>query len=374
MNKIGLLLFLFFFYSCSHYSSEIETVLKQSGRNCKELKKVLSHYEREPFDSLKLRAAEFLILNMPGKCSERGEDIKHITANYLINNIELAFEVWYKRPWGKYISFETFCEEILPYRVGEESLENWRKKTLASFAGLDSVLNNPEMTAVEACRLVNQALPKFQYDDDFPHMNFSQLMATLRGSCVEMATLAIFSMRALGIPVAVEFYPLGINRHSGHTWNSVSDSSGKHIAFMATETDPGKLSLPDEPVKVYRYTYSLEHSIKTTDHTISQLLRRGFGAIDITGEYFDVSNVDVELKYPLAISSDYVYLAYRDLEQWQPIAWTVDSGHTVRFSSLKRNQFYLPVYYVSGTQTPAGSAFWLDESGTVTEVSLDFFD
>ncbi len=374
MNKIFPFLFLCFFCSCAHYSSEMEAVLKQSGHNRKELKKVLRHYEREPADSLKLRAAEFLILNMPGKGSEHGEDLKQITADYLINNVDLAFKVWHERPWGKYISFATFCEEILPYRVGEESLENWREEALSHFAELDSVLNNPEMTAVEACRIVNQTLLNFQYDENYSSLGFSELMATARGSCVEMASIAVFSMRALGIPVALEFYPFGINRHRGHTWNSVSDSSGKHIAFMGTEAEPGKFALPDEPVKVYRTTYNLKYAIQTDKNHIPILLKGGFGARDITNQYFDVCNVDVEIKYPLASSPDYVFLACRDSEQWKPVAWAVNSEHSVRFSSLRKNRFYLPFYSVDGVQTPAGSAFWLDESGTTAEIPLDFFD
>ena len=61
------------------------------------------------------------------------EDVKFITSEYLINNIELAFKVWMEQPWGKNISFDVFCEEILPYRVGKEPLENWREKVLIAF-------------------------------------------------------------------------------------------------------------------------------------------------------------------------------------------------------------------------------------------------
>ncbi|MDR1223854.1 MAG: hypothetical protein LBL07_13410, partial [Tannerella sp.] len=204
--------------SCSTpYSNELEAVLDQAGKNRRELEKVLKHYGQNPADSLKLRAAEFLIVNMPGKHSEyydapwndvatvclrwtsssdkqrmldtyktgepvRQEDVNCITSEYLINNIELAFKVWQERPWGKQIPFDAFCEEILPYRVGVESLENWRGKALAGFADLDTVLNKPATTSVEACRIVNNIIPRFRMDNDFPPMNFSQLMASTRGT------------------------------------------------------------------------------------------------------------------------------------------------------------------------------------------------
>jgi hypothetical protein len=51
------------------YSPEINAVLFQAGDNRSQLEKVLKHYSRNPSDSLKLRAAEFLIANMPGKYS-----------------------------------------------------------------------------------------------------------------------------------------------------------------------------------------------------------------------------------------------------------------------------------------------------------------
>ena len=117
-------------------------VLKLAGKNRHELERVINHYKTAPEDSLKLKAAEFLILNMPGKYTEsydapwedvatvnlrwssssdkskvietynigemiREDDIHHITADYLISNIELAFQVWRDKPWGKHISFET---------------------------------------------------------------------------------------------------------------------------------------------------------------------------------------------------------------------------------------------------------------------------
>jgi hypothetical protein len=134
----------------------------------------------------------------------RRSDINHITAEYLIANIDLAFQVWNDKPWGKYISFDTFCEEILPYRVGTEPLENWREKVLASFADINKALKEDSLiTAVEACSRVNDLLPRFRLDKDFSNMNFTQLMATTRGPCDNQAALAAFVMRGLGIPVTI---------------------------------------------------------------------------------------------------------------------------------------------------------------------------
>jgi hypothetical protein len=204
----------------------------------------LKHYGRNPSDSLKLRAAEFLIVNMPDKESRYydaplenvasallrwtsssdkqlirdayglgelivREDVKYITDDYLIENIELAFKVWQEQPWGKYISFDTFCEDILPYRVSTEPLENWRAKALASFHDLNlSFRKQPDISAVEACTQLNRLLPQFRIDKDFMPMSYSMLMATTRNTCNGIAAVTIFAMRALGIPVIQDYTPL----------------------------------------------------------------------------------------------------------------------------------------------------------------------
>ncbi|MGV8139590.1 MAG: hypothetical protein AB2L20_30710 [Mangrovibacterium sp.] len=68
MTRILCFLFVFFFISaCSRHSPEMEEVLQLAGDNRGELEKVLKHYALG--DSLKYRAAEFLIMNMPGKYS-----------------------------------------------------------------------------------------------------------------------------------------------------------------------------------------------------------------------------------------------------------------------------------------------------------------
>ncbi|MDR0713198.1 MAG: hypothetical protein LBF89_02920, partial [Bacteroidales bacterium] len=70
MKNITLFILLFVCaFSCTRYSPEIEAVLQQAGDNRSELEKVLKHYGENHSDSLKLRAAEFLIVNMPGKYS-----------------------------------------------------------------------------------------------------------------------------------------------------------------------------------------------------------------------------------------------------------------------------------------------------------------
>ena len=166
-KKTIILLWLVTAYSCSNYSSRLKAVLDYSGTNRAELEKVLDHYSQDPADSLKLKASIFLIENMPGHYTFGGpymksyneqlgllkncpyyekkiiqmvpfdhigyrqqldiqEDVKYIKADFLIHQIELAFNQWQTRPWNEGVDFENFKEYLLPYRVENEPLDYWR--------------------------------------------------------------------------------------------------------------------------------------------------------------------------------------------------------------------------------------------------------
>jgi len=391
INYFILFNFLFlslFFCACTSYPEASENALRQAGNNRKELEKVLKHYSRSPADSLKFRAAEFLIANMPGKYSEymdgqwsdiatvylrwtsssnkqmvldtygldetvRKDDVTHITAEYLINNIDLAFKVWQEMPWGKHVPFDVFCEEILPYRVSSEPLENWRNKVLASFADIyNSFRNDTTITSVEACRRVNDLLPRFRMDKDFPPMSYSQLMATTRSTCDGMAALGIFVMRGLGIPVTLEMTPMWHDYPWGHTWNSVRDNSGVYISFMGAETNPGNshIGLTLRKSKVYRQVFANQHHIASD---FPPLLQNMNYIKDVTSEYILNFNMRLPVINSHLNHTGNVFLAVPNNMDWYPVAWgKIDDDH-LHFQSAGRNILYLPVYYHNGVLSSA---------------------
>lgn len=170
--------------------TSVEASLRSSGVNRKELEKVLHHYQKNPADSLKYKAACFLIENMPFYTYSYGEqlenyksyytwlkkskgktpqqvvdsikkiygpmkepskkrDIMEIDSAYLCRNIDWAFKVWQEQPWGKNISFETFCEYILPYRIGDEPLSYWRETYYEKYNSLLDSLRMSDSLDIE---------------------------------------------------------------------------------------------------------------------------------------------------------------------------------------------------------------------------------
>jgi len=173
MNIIKWLVIILFFPFMSFCSrkSNLEQALELAGENRPELEKVLEHYSKNPADGLKLKAARFLIENMDAytftdspeleayfrrldsifSLNERYDnitkeqdsllantkkpdqndiewqsDLQHVSAALLIDNIDRAFEAW-KSPFAKELSFDDFCEFLLPYKVNSTDYpESWR--------------------------------------------------------------------------------------------------------------------------------------------------------------------------------------------------------------------------------------------------------
>lgn len=237
--------------------TSLEVALRVADKNRLELEKVLRYYQRDTADSLKYKATCFLIENMPyysyacgeqlekyklyymwlknskGKSPQlisdsikkvfgpigntvRKRDILEIDSAYLCSNIEWAFKVWKEQPWGKNISFDYFCEYILPYRIDDESLASWREMYYEKYNSLLDSLRmsntlDKEDPVVAASYLIER-LPNKEHiftsvtPTAFGHIG-PEYVQYLSGSCREVTDFGVYLFRALGIPCAIDFIP-----------------------------------------------------------------------------------------------------------------------------------------------------------------------
>ena len=194
IKQIGIFLLCVMLLSCNS-NDYLQHSLDYAGNNRAELEKVLHHYKD---DEQKHEAAVFLISNIGGRYATVGErvdgfhhfidsvyrirqeeydipaiynafrnrtrnsyastrrehDLKHVSSEYLIRHIDRSFELW-NRLWNSHLSFEEFCEWILPYRLHDEQLESWHDIFRPVF---DSLLTDTVRTAAQACVVINNRL------------------------------------------------------------------------------------------------------------------------------------------------------------------------------------------------------------------------
>ena len=71
---------------------------------------------------------------------ERVADADAVTAEYLIGNIDHAFDRWRNGSFARHLSFSEFCEWLLPYRLTNENLCEWRERLYGEYKrGLDAI-------------------------------------------------------------------------------------------------------------------------------------------------------------------------------------------------------------------------------------------
>lgn len=383
--------------SCAN-NHRLNVALELAETNRGELEKVLLHYKDS---GQKYDAACFLIENMPKCYSYKGwlidtlrywkattdsfgnidnkqvvkwekysasmmdkeYDLKVITADYLIRNIDQAFEAWKKRPWNKNLSFDDFCELILPYRIGNETLEDWRSAYSQEFSFLlDSVYTGTDM--LEAVNVVLDHIKergfRFNIDFDTPHMGALYLLANRAGKCVDACDLTLYALRSLGIPATIDMYIYESESRMGHTWDVLRDTSGNYININFFNIARTKRDVDGRRIgKVYRYTYGLQKDnlkfLKLKDE-IPPLFRHCF-IKDVSKDYFK-DNLELDLP---DVKADYVYLGlFRSLTAGEGVAMAELKRGKATFENIESEMIYLPLGYENSTYKPIGYPFFFD--------------
>lgn len=415
----------FLIYSCTRYKiPEDVTAILKATKNGKELFKTLNHYNNRR-DSLKFDATCFLIRNMIDKGYFAGRkidcidqfftqainkqkvsgskvsekeleaiwdtlytnctspsifkyDIDEINYRQLRNNIDESFDLWEKMSYNKHVSYQSFLNNILAYRIGHEKFENYKEIFSGEYKNLiDSLktFNDP----VKACEFINNKMMSsirfFTRLVSYPgNISFSNIRNSGMGVCEDMANITTIAMRSVGIPVTIDYSPKWGNMNTGHTWNVVFDTTGKTVRFMGTESNPGTQSQyweTEKPAKIFRRTYELQRdSEKIFDYQLNiPPLLTLFDYIDVTDYYVPVSDVTIELKN-IPANTTYAYVAVYNRNNWAPIYWgKIKKGH-VTFPKLGRDIIYLPVYCINQTYKVASYPFLLTKTGEVKNLII----
>lgn len=401
-----------FYYLCTIYvlvacsnpsfeQTQLEHALDFAGTNRGELEKVLTHYKQ---DSLKLKAAGFLIRNMPRCYSyQQGGDMDSVkrvrasanslgyvdekllykwrgysyqglpkiydshvmTANYLIDNIDRAFENWKKRPWNKNLSFDDFCEYLLPYRVGNEPLEEWRKLYSGEYAFLlDSVYRGSDV--LEAANAVSKYLlhPVFIYSDtkiDLPHVGAQHLFKYRFGNCVDAADIFTYTCRAIGIPCTAD-----IDLQGGHQWNVVRDTTGMDIPFWFFNITATRDKLKDggRVGKRYRQRYGViaEKLYQMAEHkeSIPSVLMNPYLEDVSRYYYYDTLRLSTED----AKEGSVALLAAFSKGRWLPVAYSFWKDGVAQFNNIESDLVYFPCSYAKDNYTQVAYPFLFSKNRT----------
>ena len=121
------------------------------------------------YDSLEIgfRALEDKFGTLDFKKRQTTHDDSVITPDFLFQHIDQAFMAWTTRPFAAHLSFDSFCQYVLPYRGSNEPLELWRPFFYERYDSLFRAMKNPA-DPIEAAVLINKDLISwFHFDPRF---------------------------------------------------------------------------------------------------------------------------------------------------------------------------------------------------------------
>ncbi len=382
---------------------EIQKILAKAGNNRGELEKVLKHYYDEPE---KLEAARWLILNMPGHYTvdgpeidslemvlqpllgykvnfqldqevlekwnrfpfyalTRNDDVRSLKASYLIDNIDRAYDDWKNRPWNKNLSFEEFCELLLPYNIGEARITNWREAYADTYRPkLDSAYTGDDPTV--AAKVLYEIIFKegWAYFDKLisPHRDALMLKEHRVGYNRDKVDLYVYAMRACGIPVAIDQMLISPESKNSHQWVVVKDDvSGRYIPFGFDGMLPDR-DIPQrdhrKKGKVYRMTYGKQNDHIDDVYDIRSLPLKIVNPClkDVSDQYF----VSDSATMAIDTHNKEVYLALPVLDEWLPIDVGDVKGDSVTFRNFECGVYYVPAVTYDKNFLPCGYPFYLD--------------
>ncbi|MEE2912327.1 MAG: transglutaminase domain-containing protein [Planctomycetota bacterium] len=177
-----------------------------------------------------LAGMEWLITHMPE------EDLKTLSAEFLLTNCNLAYEAWRNAPWASEVPEGIFFDSILPYASVNERRDDWRKDFKERFS---AVVKNAK-TPSEATVLLNKqiyGMVGVKYSTDRPKADQSpyESMDAGMASCTGLSILLIDACRSAGVPARFVGTPLWYNDSGNHSWVEIYDN-GWHFTGGAEPT------------------------------------------------------------------------------------------------------------------------------------------
>ncbi len=428
---LRIVILLLAFTACTENPLHLYYAMRSAGENKSELKSVLHHYRTIDRDPEKLRAAKYLIANMPAHysysdtaainsyyrtalsilgtgpspdwqrdtlrtISDRDyagitknvvSDIRVMTADYLIYSIDHAFTQWKTKPWAKHLTYEEFRDWLLPYKVTElQTLDAWRDTLSVHYSDslntlpADDEQRNSIFGAIEIAR--NEIHTKqsaighrviWEDRSGIPLRSAATWVRMTYGSCLDYVTMGTAVFRSLGLPAAIDQVPVWGRNSDGHSWYVFPSDRGVETPTMNSLIMGAGIGFyPYERIpKVWRSTYSINRETVKYRNTAKYVHPFELCRQDVTDRYCRTSDLEIETDRSIKLKDKYVYIAMvvnSGGPQWSILDYGRMKHGKACFKNMGRNILHIALGYDGTKLVPISHPFILKKDGSVEYV------
>jgi hypothetical protein len=194
-------------------SAEIEAALKRAGDNRGQIEKAIDDVPAEHRAGM-----EFLVENMPD------HDLASLSAEFLLANVQFAYEARDKAPWKDSVPEEVFLNDVLPYASVNERRDDWRKDFYERFMPLVKDARTPTEAAVILNKQAFHVLDvRYSTERRKPDQSPYESIEAKTASCTGLSVLLIDACRAVGVPARFVGTPLWADKSGNHSWVEIWD-------------------------------------------------------------------------------------------------------------------------------------------------------
>ncbi len=197
------------------WNKDVDAALAQAKDNRPELENAL-----HAAPTAQRSGIAFLIANMPAR------DLAALKADFLLKNLDLAYQARAKLPWGKAVPEELFLNDVLPYASVTETREPWRQEMM----DLCLPLVKDCKTITEASQALNAVIftkLKVRYSTmrNRPDQSPAESIKLGMASCTGLSIILIDACRSVGIPARIAGIPKWPNKPGNHMWVEIWDDA-----------------------------------------------------------------------------------------------------------------------------------------------------
>ncbi len=312
-------------------------------------------------------------------------DLNSTKASFLIDQIDNAFSLRKASPLIMQLSFQNFCDYVLPYRILDDN--SFRssgkdfKQFFSKYIGNIRLDNIPECIAsynitINNFRHILGNYP-FEIRTGFEELLFNNVQDF---DCFSVAQYGYASLNSVGIPVDMEYNASYKLLQGRHCQCNIADGFGSWTNFSPESAVPRiRTSKFDEfdpwlgLLNLYRIHFAKQknnpYDLKAKNEYVPSACGLDNPCIeDVTAKR--MLTVSLRLPFNVKTTNHLVYLAtFNSATGFIPVTWGLinQDKHETFFKNVIPDRLYFPIYYdKDGQAVSFGRAFYLKLSDSVT--------